>query len=120
MPLPEPMQSVSRLLAQRERQLSAEVAAAQQQGEANTREVSDRKDEAGASALTLVGAAELERDLAELRAIAGARQRIEDGSYGQCGDCGEAIGLERVLAQPTATRCTACQHTAERRGRRPG
>jgi RNA polymerase-binding protein DksA len=118
--MPESMQSVSRLLAQRERELSEEVAAAQQRADANGHEVSDRKDEAGASALTLIGAAELERDLAELRAIAGARQRIEDGRYGQCDACGEAIGLERLLAQPTATRCTACQDAAERRGRRPG
>jgi len=32
-----------------------------------------------------------------------ALRRIEDGSYGYCEETGEAIGIPRLLARPTAT-----------------
>lgn len=47
-----------------------------------------------------------------LRAEAGqvrlALIRIENGTYGTCANCGEAIGRDRLEAQPTATRCIKC------------
>jgi RNA polymerase-binding transcription factor DksA len=82
-------------------------------------EAGDRKDEADASATGAVAAAEIERDLAELREIAAARVRIAEGRYGLCIDCGEAIDAARLAAQPTALRCLACQASAERSAR-PG
>jgi DnaK suppressor protein len=56
-----------------------------------------------------VRGAEEDRDAAELNAIVDALRRIESGSYGDCIDCGEPIPLPRLIAQPTATRCTECQ-----------
>jgi RNA polymerase-binding transcription factor DksA len=53
--------------------------------------------------------------LAELRAIDRAQQRMRDGSYGECVDCDAAVGYERLLARPTAERCTHCQSVYERR-----
>ncbi len=50
----------------------------------------------------------------ELTAIAEALRRIEDGSYGQCLDCGERIDERRLLAMPASTLCTACQSIHER------
>jgi RNA polymerase-binding transcription factor DksA len=63
--------------------------------------------------------AELQRDLQELREIDAARERIADGRYGECVDCGQPIALERLKAQPTAQRCIACQAAYEKthRGR---
>ncbi len=57
--------------------------------------------------------AETGRDAAELREISAALQRIDDGSYGKCVDCGEAIPLPRLLAQPAAARCIGCQERFE-------
>jgi DnaK suppressor protein len=54
------------------------------------------------------------RDMAELRAIEGARRRIDNGSYGQCVDCETDISYERLLVQPTAERCAPCQAAYER------
>jgi len=112
----DPLQAVARRLQERAEQLALEIAAAEARDD-GTREVSDRKDEAEASLRSVVDDAGIERDLTELRAIASARERIEAGSYGRCTDCGEPIGLDRLLAQPTAARCTACQSEAERRER---
>ncbi len=41
--------------------------------------------------------------------------RIEDGTYGTCESCGEAIGKARLQAFPRATLCVACKQRQERR-----
>jgi DnaK suppressor protein len=48
----------------------------------------------------------------QLRQIDGALERADRGEFGACLDCGEAIPLERLRAQPWATWCSDC---AERR-----
>lgn len=58
---------------------------------------------------------ERERDMAELRDIAEACARMDRGAYGVCVDCGEPVPLARLLAQPAAARCLACQQIHERR-----
>jgi len=110
-----PFQTVLALLAQRTNKLRQDVASAQVLSDAAAHEVTDRKDEANERSLAVVGSAEVERDLAELREIALARERIAAGTYGQCLDCGEAIDPRRLKAQPTAIRCIACQGRAEQR-----
>jgi RNA polymerase-binding protein DksA len=57
--------------------------------------------------------AEQERDIDELRAISAARERMADGHYGICTDCGIDIPLARLQAQPTASRCVPCQERFE-------
>jgi len=54
-----------------------------------------------------------ERESAELVAIDEALQRIADGSYGLCVDCGAQIATARLHANPTALRCVGCQEKAE-------
>ena len=54
-----------------------------------------------------------ERESAELIAIDAALQRIADGSYGLCVDCGVAISTARLHANPTALRCVDCQSRLE-------
>jgi RNA polymerase-binding transcription factor DksA len=58
---------------------------------------------------------DLQRDQEELRAIQEARDRIGDGTYGDCIDCGNAIPFERLKAQPSAVRCVACQSRYEQK-----
>lgn len=55
-----------------------------------------------------------ERESAELVAIDGALQRIADGSYGLCVDCGVGIATARLHASPTALRCVGCQEKTEK------
>jgi DnaK suppressor protein len=52
---------------------------------------------------------------AQLRSVRQALARIDDGSYGQCEECGNPIGFSRLQARPDARLCIACQTRAERR-----
>ena len=54
-----------------------------------------------------------EQDTAELRRIDAALSRIDDGSYGQCIDCGVSIPAARLHAAPEAARCISCQEKVE-------
>jgi DnaK suppressor protein len=46
-----------------------------------------------------------------------ARDRIAQGAYGICEDCGQKISAERLEALPDATRCVACQAAWENANR---
>jgi DnaK suppressor protein len=43
--------------------------------------------------------------------------RIDDGSYGDCEDCGGPIGIERLKARPVTTLCIGCKSAQEARER---
>ena len=58
--------------------------------------------------------AERERDRLELRQIGDAQERLRQGSYGVCIDCGNDIPLPRLQAQPFSERCVPCQEAYER------
>ena len=51
----------------------------------------------------------------ELEAVDAALERIADGTYGTCVDCGTAIPIERLVAQPRALRDIVCERRFERR-----
>jgi len=75
------------------------------------------RDAGDESVATLIGDldhAEVSRDLAELRALDAARQRMDRGSYGICVDCGGEIEYERLRAEPAALRCIRCQRVHEK------
>lgn len=44
----------------------------------------------------------------ELRRIDAALNRLEQGEYGYCVECGEAIEEKRLKIDPPAPRCAAC------------
>ncbi len=54
-----------------------------------------------------------EHETAELNLIAAALRRIEEGTYGQCVDCGVEIPAARLHVAPEAARCIACQEKTE-------
>jgi RNA polymerase-binding transcription factor DksA len=74
----------------------------------------DIGDEAVADLLSDVGEAEVTRDLGELRMLEKALERVSEGSYGKCVDCGGEIPFERLRAQPGAERCRPCQQHHEK------
>lgn len=55
------------------------------------------------------------RDTRELDEIEAALRRIEEGTYGECVDCGEDIPRARLDATPAAARCVPCQELLEAR-----
>jgi DnaK suppressor protein len=49
-------------------------------------------------------------------------RRIDDGTFGECEECGEMITLGRLKARPVTTLCIACkaeQEAAEGKPKRP-
>ncbi len=83
-------------------------------------EAHDPGDEASADLLSDLATADVTRDLAELRALDAAQDRIDAGTYGQCVDCGRAIPFERLQASLSALRCIDCQTVHERTFAQPG
>lgn len=54
-----------------------------------------------------------ERLAKKLQALAEARERLREGTYGLCRECGAAIPRRRLEAMPTATLCVPCQERRE-------
>lgn len=54
-----------------------------------------------------------DRERKLLKKVEAALQRIEDGSYGYCEETGDPIGIQRLLARPTATLTIEAQERRE-------
>lgn len=55
----------------------------------------------------------------ELRAIDDALDRIREGVYGECADCGLAISEQHLTQQPLAKMCDSCKKSHEFAYRNP-
>jgi len=58
-----------------------------------------------------------DRERKLLSKIGEAFARIDDGTYGECEECGGQIGLERLKARPVTTLCISCKSAQEERER---
>ena len=54
-----------------------------------------------------------DRERRLIRKIQSALQRIDDGSYGICDECGEDIGVARLKARPVTRLCINCKAKQE-------
>jgi DnaK suppressor protein len=105
------------LLTYRLAELNADIRAAElarrESAAAGAHEVLDRKDEASQHQLADVDSAQAQRDRDEAAEVEAALKRLDTARYGDCADCGEPISLQRLLVQPAAQRCAACQQLHE-------
>ncbi len=78
---------------------------------------STASSEAEESAQLHTDAATLDRlgdaERLELMRIDAALARMDEGTYGDCADCGEAIEPRRLRALPHALRCQGCEEAKE-------
>lgn len=58
----------------------------------------------------------IENEQETLQQIDEALQRIEDGTFGVCQECGQPIAKPRLLAIPYASTCINCARKAETQG----
>jgi len=106
------------LLGYRIHELEAEVHAAALQraseaGAVDPASVSDRKEEADAEQRAGM-LSQSDRLAAEaLSDCRAALERLDDGLYGDCSDCGDPIPLPRLMVLPQARRCARCQAAIE-------
>jgi RNA polymerase-binding transcription factor DksA len=79
-----------------------------------TKAVPDSGDESVARMIAELDQAEVSRDVGELRRLDEARKRFDEGSYGECLDCGGEIDYRRLRVNPAAIRCILCQARFEK------
>jgi DnaK suppressor protein len=61
-----------------------------------------------------------ERERGLLNKINSALEKIEQGTFGECEQCGEEIGMKRLEARPVAELCIDCKAEQEKLERRMG
>jgi DnaK suppressor protein len=54
-------------------------------------------------------------NVAQMQVLRRALAKFDDGSYGECEECGSPIGFSRLQARPEARLCISCQTRAEKR-----
>jgi RNA polymerase-binding protein DksA len=74
----------------------------------------DREDDSFSNLIVDLAYADIDRDAEELRRIDRTLQKLSNGSYGVCIDCGRDIAAARLDAEPTAVRCIECQSRFEK------
>jgi DnaK suppressor protein len=74
---------------------------------------SDAIDQAAADTDRALAMVMKNRDTDIIRQIDGALRRIEQGTYGDCERCDDAIGEARIKAFPFTTVCVECKTEME-------
>jgi DnaK suppressor protein len=106
-----------RLLVLR-RELAGEVSTLRAEGLAlGTDGTQDMADEASNTYARQMLLGMSERERAMLREIDAALDRLDEGTFGICEECGDPIGEARLKVVPHATLCVDCK--ADREGRGP-
>lgn len=77
-------------------------------------EVGDAADESVSVVLFGIENARAHLHVAEIRHIHASLARIQEGTYGICMSCSDAISLDRLFVQRACMRCTRCQTIYEK------
>ncbi|MGU9951776.1 MAG: RNA polymerase-binding protein DksA [Gammaproteobacteria bacterium WSBS_2016_MAG_OTU1] len=73
----------------------------------------DENDRASKEADFVLELRERERESHLVQKIRHALQRLDTKEFGYCEECGDKIGLQRLLARPVATLCFDCKNLQE-------
>lgn len=71
-------------------------------------------DDAVAHELVELNLDYVEGETGKLRGVQDAEQRMKEGTYGICIDCGRDINPDKLQLQPSSTRCSECEALHER------
>jgi DnaK suppressor protein len=77
----------------------------------------DEVDEIQANESREIGLATRELLLGRVNRLSAALERLTEGAYGTCVECGEAISPARLRVLPEVETCVRCQDRLERMGR---
>ena len=105
-------EAVSRL-----RQMGGAAALEALLGQSERLAYADEVDEIQANERREIGFATRELLVERVNRITAALDRLNDGEYGICVECGEKIAAARLRALPEVQTCVRCQDMLERRGR---
>lgn len=107
-------EKIEKLLLEQRREIADEVVShgGLNAGDSNE-EFKDPEERSAGLGDVLVDDAIAGRDVNLLEKIDLALQRLQDGTYEFCAQCGGQIPLERLLAKPSASLCVGCQSAKE-------
>jgi DnaK suppressor protein len=112
------LQRLRRQLEERERELRTKIIdernRVREESIDHFEEVGDLVDRAFVTTQVSMERDLIERCMTQLEEIARTHDRIATGDIGICIDCGDAIEVERLRANPVACRCTECQIVREK------
>jgi DnaK suppressor protein len=105
------LEEVRTLLQARQRQLADELAELTKPPEAGSNlSFGKRIGEGTTEAVERYSSTAAARSIAAaLAEVDRALEKVDDGTYGLCDDCGQAISSERLEAMPSATLCVTCR-----------
>ena len=107
-----------RMAAARLRQLEgAQVITETHGGPGANSPLADEMDEIQASERREIGFATRELLVERVNRLVAALDRLSDGEYGTCVECGEPIAPARLRVMPEVATCVRCQDQIERLGR---
>lgn len=105
-----------KMLEERRRELVFEVRGKIRDGRRDytkEREVLDEGESSEVDIQEEIEFALIEMKAETLKKIDAALRRIEEGTYGECFECGEEIPAARLRALPFAVRCKDCEEARE-------
>ena len=102
-----------KLLSQKallERSMSSAVKEGRQSSTDDLQDAADQAVQSYQKELLFLQGTQGHTQLAQVR---NALERLEEGTFGECLQCGEAIGEKRLEAVPWTPHCIACQEKIE-------
>jgi RNA polymerase-binding transcription factor len=109
------LEKYRRLLEEKKNSLSAELAKARDAEEETTEEATQDIADKAVSSYTREFLYSLsDGDRTTLLQIDEALGRIDEGTYGLCGNCGSPMAEKRLMAVPWTPYCVECQELSEK------
>jgi DnaK suppressor protein len=104
---------LNRMLADRQAEIRTKLRSLREVLPAEVTQVKDAEEQSMEDFVLGMDFALMEMESQTLRNIDEAIQRLQEGTYGICGDCDQAISEARLKALPFATVCRDCQAQRE-------
>lgn len=106
------LEAIKKTLLQRKQELEKELIRLSQEKFSDD-QVQDPGDQALSSTMEMLNTSLQDTEREEYKRIEQALEKIEDGTYGICIDCGQNISEKRLSSFPNAARCLSCQEAFE-------
>jgi len=115
----EQLEMFERLLLNQKKDLLQESGRTVQEMNEPSEAFADPSDRASWESESIRGLRIRDRERKLLEKIDAALQRLVDGTYGECEECGELISVGRLRARPVTTLCIQCKAEQEEKELKP-
>ncbi len=106
------IEQVKKFLKNRKQELEKELTQMSQE-QLSDGQVQDQGDQALSATMDSLHNSIQNTELDEYNRVSRALEKIENGTYGICVDCGNDISPKRLQSFPDAQRCIVCQEVFE-------